>query len=260
MYCFIWSLSGKERKSICHKIKSYFSAIKHVLKTDGYPWNDDKVVLASIIQGCKHLNDRMPIRQPIKLQLLEMILFEIERMYMTQPYLEILYKAMIIIGYYGLLRVGELADGPHTIKACNIHISLNKKKILIILFSSKMHNAANQPQEIKIMGKEVTNIRSTQRFFCPFAITRMYLRMCGGYLTHWENFFVFRDRTPVKPMHLREVLKTAIKNIGLNPELYNVHSLRIGHATQLFKSGKCVEYIKQVGRWKSNAVCKYLKS
>ena len=30
-------------------IKSYFSAIKHVLKTDGYPWNDDKVVLASII-------------------------------------------------------------------------------------------------------------------------------------------------------------------------------------------------------------------
>ena len=46
-------------------LKSYFSAIKHVLKQDGYIWDDRKALLSSLVKGCKLENDRVKIRLPI---------------------------------------------------------------------------------------------------------------------------------------------------------------------------------------------------
>ena len=43
-------------------LKSYFSAIKHVLKQDGYEWNDKKALLSSLVRGCKLQNDAVKIR------------------------------------------------------------------------------------------------------------------------------------------------------------------------------------------------------
>ena len=52
--------------------------------------------------------------------------------------------------YYGLFRIGEIAFGEHTIKACDIHIGDEGEKILVILHSSKTHGKADRPQEVKI--------------------------------------------------------------------------------------------------------------
>ena len=54
-------------------LKSYFSAIKHVLKQDGYLWEDKKALLSSLVKGCKLENDRVKIRLPIQRGLLELI-------------------------------------------------------------------------------------------------------------------------------------------------------------------------------------------
>ena len=113
-------------------LKSYFSVIKHILKQDGYMWNDNKVLLSSLVRGCRLENDRVKIRLPIQKGLLEMLLFELERKYGTQenhqPYLEHMFKAFFSLAYYGMLRVGELALGPHTIKANNIQWDTTKIK------------------------------------------------------------------------------------------------------------------------------------
>ena len=116
-------------------LKSYFSAIKFVLKQDGYPWYDNKALLSALVQSCKLENDRVKVRLPIQKSLLEMLLSEVERLYRDvkqQPYLETMYKALFCLAYYGMLRVGELSLSPHTIKACNIHVGHNKDKILIV--------------------------------------------------------------------------------------------------------------------------------
>ena len=87
-------------------LKSYFSAIKHILKQDGYPWNDNKVLLSSLVKGCKLGNDKVPIKKG----LLEMLLFQIERMFdHPQPYLELMYQALFYLAYNGMMRVGELS-------------------------------------------------------------------------------------------------------------------------------------------------------
>ena len=96
-------------------LKSYISAIKITLTLDGYHWTDEKVLLGTLMKACQIMNDQIQTRLPIHRNLLEILLFELERIYTDQPYLEILYKDLFILAYYGLFRVGELTQGPHTI-------------------------------------------------------------------------------------------------------------------------------------------------
>ena len=134
-------------------LKSYFSAIKHILKQDGYQWDENKVLLSALVKSCKLENDKVKIKLPIQKGLLEQILFEVERYYSevkVQPYLETLYKTIFCLGYYGMLRVGEISLSEHVIKACNIHVGHNKDKILLAICSTKTHGAESGPQKIKI--------------------------------------------------------------------------------------------------------------
>ena len=128
-------------------LKSYFSAIKHVLKVDGYPWDDSKVLLSSLVRKCQFVNDKLKVRLPIQKRLLEVLLFEIERQFgATQPYLECMYKAIFCVAYYGMLRVGEMSASPHVIKACHVHVGNNKDKILLLLYTSKTHGLESRPR------------------------------------------------------------------------------------------------------------------
>ena len=80
-------------------IRSYVSAIKHILKVDKYEWDDNKVLLSAITRACKIKNDVLRTRLPIHIGLLEMLLFEVNREFQDQPYLRCLYLAMFIIAY-----------------------------------------------------------------------------------------------------------------------------------------------------------------
>ena len=139
-------------------LKSYVSAIKKVLVNDDYHWSDTKICLSVLTKACKIRNDRILTRLPIQIGLFELLLGELEHMYggvkANQPFLECLYKAMFCLAYYGLLRVGEITQSDHVVKAANLHMGSNKNKILIILYTSKTHGRESHPQEIKITAKE----------------------------------------------------------------------------------------------------------
>ena len=141
-------------------VKSYVLAIKCILTTDGYAWDDEKVILSSLMRACKLVNDRGKTCFPIQCGLLELILFQVGRYFSNrdQPYLMILYQALFLLGYYGLMRVGELTTvdySDHTVKATNIHMSCNKEKLMVVLYSSKTHDHSNRPQTIKIESPRV---------------------------------------------------------------------------------------------------------
>ena len=193
--------------------------------------------------------------------MLEILLFEIDRIYSgTQPYLQSLYKAVLCLGYYGLLRIGEMAIGSHSILSKNIHIDINKDKILIILYSSKTHDKSSRPQKVKISAISCDKVKSPKRrHFCPFSVTREYLRQRGNYISDDEQFFVFADHRLIQPDHIRTVLRKLIGSVGLQSHLYDCHSLRIGRASDLYKFGCRLEVIRVMGRWKSNVVYQYLR-
>ena len=247
-------------------VKTYVSAIKRVLQNDGYIWNEDKLVLGSLTKATRIINDHVKTRLPIQCGLLELILFEIQRIFRSknQIYLEKLYKAIFILGYYGMLRAGELClsnISDHTVKAQNFHLACNKEKILIVLYSSKTHGKGNIPQKIKISSiKNDTRNTYVYRNFCPFKVIGEYIQIRGQKIENEnEPFFIFKDKTSVTAAHTRGILQTILTNLGLNSNLYGLHSLRIGRCTDLMKFGYSILEIKKAGRWRSNVVFRYLR-
>ena len=241
-------------------IKSYVSAIKKTLVMDKYPWQDSEILGTSLTCACRLVNDRVHNRFPIQCGLLEMLLFEIECLYGgSQPYLEILYKAIYIISYYGLMRVREVTCSPHVLLAQNIHLAQNKNKILIVLYSSKMHNKESRPQKIKIVSnKDEKSGHYTHRMFCPFMVLKHFIDERGGFDDDQEQLFIFKDKQPVKPFHVTTLLKKLIVSLGLNPCNYGMHSFRIGRTTDLIKFGYSIDEVRRLGRWRSSVVYKYI--
>ena len=234
-------------------LKSYYSAIKAILRDDGYLVDDNKVLLTSLARACKLVNNKVRTRLPIRKRLLEMILFEIERDFSEkQPYLEALYQAIIALGYYWLFRIGELATGSHTVKAADVHIEQNKNKILFILYTSKTHSWESRPQKVKI-----TEVTTNTKYFCPFMLARKYLALRGSYKDNQGPFFVFHDKKLVSLVQVRNFLRNALISVDLSPIHYGFHLLRIGRCTDLVFYGKTVLEVKIAGRWRSNAVFKY---
>ena len=244
--------------------KSYVSAIKRLLTDDGYQWDDAKLLIGSLTRACKLTDNKVDIRLPINGNLLELILFEVQRTYLSnnQPFLDSLYKAIFCISFYGLMRIGEVTESPHVIKACNIHIAHNKEKLLLILYTSKTHGLDSRPQKIKITSnKHDTSKKYVERCFCPFKIMKRYLSLRGDYMDDSEQFFIYRDRSPVTGDQIRQVLKSMITKLGLNARNYGMHSFRIGRTGELVcKFNYSISEVKFLGRWKSNVVYKYIRS
>ena len=238
-------------------IKSYVSAIRKILWEDHYKLCTDALTLSALTKACKLKNDSLHIRRPIRTKLLEQILFETQRKFKNQVYLEYLYKTMFILMYCGLMRIGEVAMSEHVVKATDIALGTNKRKILIVLYTSKTHDRSNLPQKIKIT--ETPENSREKPFFCPFRLINKYNKLRGPIENDNKPFFIFRDKSPVKPEHVRAVLKDLIKDIGLDENLFDCHSLHAGRASQLLKLGFTIEQIQKAGHWKSNAVYKYLK-
>ena len=219
-----------------------------------------KVLLGTIVKACRVVNDKIQARLPVSGNLLELMLFELSRIFHDQFYLEVLYQTIFLLGFHELLRIGKLGQGLHVLRAANVHVGQNKNKILLLLYSSKTHSKANRPQKIKITAiDEIYSRSKAGKHFCPFKMTRKFIKLRGNYKDNDEQFFTFRDHIPVKPVHINHALKRTIANLGLNALLYGGHSLRTGRAMQMLKQGYSVEQIKNAGHWKSNAVYRYLR-
>ena len=254
-------------------VRSYISAIKSVLSNDGYTWDREFALLSALTRACKLNNDTVKSRFPIRKGVLNLMMFRIQIRYANQPYLECMYKSLYLVAYYGLFRVGELTLGPHVLKAKDVHEGRNKDKILMILHTSKTHGKGNRPQKIKLKrlnSMEVSDQdtkpqevhypsqdKSTNQY-CPVKHTIDYIQMRQARANDDEQFYIFSDGSPVRPCHMRSILRELLQALGLEGALYDTHSFRSGRASDLFHAGVDVELIKYIGRWKSNAIYKYL--
>ena len=252
-------------------VKSYLSAIRAVLKDDGVKLNEDLfLVSSSLTRACKYKNDNFRTRLPLQKGMLTVLLQQVEQHFndLNQQYLKILYRAVFSTMYFGLLQISEVAC-EHVILARDVHIGFNKKKLLFILRTSKMHWHGNRPQLVKISStrkstqkQKAYKVRQQNNNLlcpCPYQLLRDYATRRGPYRTDDEPFFVFADNSPITQKQLCVCFRKMLSQAGFQVELYRLHSFRTGRTCDLLKLGLSVESIKKIGRWRSNAVFKYLK-
>lgn len=116
----------------------------------------------------------------------------------NQPYLNKLFKALTVMAYYGLMRVGELTDtspdiSNHTIRFIDVHLARNKRKVLILLRMSKTHSIYQAPQIVKINGVDPDEVKfGSSLAHCPYRIIDEYLDACGDNRSVDGPFFIFR--------------------------------------------------------------------
>lgn len=245
-------------------LQVYKTAIKYELNLLGIDFDEDKFDLKATIRTCKYRNDRCSIRSPIRWPMLHAILDKIDQTYMQrgQEYLAKLYRAMVVLGYYALLRVGEMTRSKHNVSVRDVVSTVSKRKLQVILRTSKTHGLGDYPKVINVPFSS-NNLNSDiylQPQYCPFFILREYGKLYRPkFLTPDEPFFVFSDRSAVKAAQFRRMLKKMIKLIGINPDCYNTHSLRSGAAVDLFHNGASLAELMVWGRWESLSLLKYLK-
>ena len=206
---------------------------------------------------------------PLKKGMLSIVLRTIQCKFESQPYLSTLYHTIFSTMYHGLLRISEVADGVHSLKAKDVQIGGKKNKFLLVFRTSKMHWKNMKPQLIKISSTKMKGggakpsknnasnsniVNRSDSLPCPFVLLRSYAQLCGGYHEDSEPFFVFSDKSPILAAHISACLKTVLKESGFQHQLYSSHSLRIGRTVDLFNLGLSVETIKKLGQWRSNAV------
>ena len=130
----------------------------------------------------------------------------------------------------------------------------------MVLYTSKTHDRASWPQKIKIYSNKLEKsprASNKKRHFCPFELINRYIMIRGDFNDDQEQFFIFGDKTPVRPYHARSLLKETIADMGLNEKLYDFHSLRIGRMSELVNNfGYTISEAKLAGRWKSSCVFK----
>ena len=176
-----------------------------------------------------------------------------------QPYLAALYTTLFSTAHFGLFRVSELTS-EHAVLAKDVFIGENKDKFMLILRSSKTHTKGMEPQIIKISStNRQRKGHKAAALPCPYNTLWKFSKIRGNYSSDDDHFFTFSDGSPVQARHMRMVLKLMVKNAGFNEKFYSTHSLRSGRSSDLYKLGISIEKIKKLGRWRSNAVYRYLK-
>lgn len=240
-------------------IESYLSGIKYMLGLDGVEINTRTTRLRALIKACKYKNDRVVHRLPISESLLVKLIKQVDQMFSTQPYSAKLYKCMLVLGFYGMLRVGEMASGEHPILARDVHFNHKERKVQIILRTSKTHGLGDQPQYVKISSDDARVFLYNQKF-CPYQVVNAFMQTRGPKLNDGDPFFVFSDNSPVKPYQMQAVLKRALKGFGIDPSDFGIHSLRIGYATTLDHRHVSLDVIRRKGRWRgTNIVFRYIR-
>ena len=101
------------------------------------------------------------------------------------------------------------------------------------------------------------NIGQTCTKWCPHIAKQSYL----GQVTQSARkpLFWFESGTALTARVLRSVLHHLISKCGYNTKLYNIHSLRMGGATAVARSGLSPATIKNLGRWWSEAYKVYTR-
>ncbi|KAL5509601.1 hypothetical protein EMCRGX_G004995 [Ephydatia muelleri] len=154
-----------------------------------------------------------PKRQPITNEMLGQMLSQLDRDHKPSHDRSVL-KATITLGFFGLLRFSELTvPNQH---GFNPDQHLNAKDITM-----------RKDSMVVVIKKSKTDQRG-------------------------ENYLI-NIGTALTSRALRLILHHLIRTCGYSTKLYHTHSLRIGAATAVSKSGLSPATIKNLGRWWSEA-------
>ena len=187
---------------------------------------------------------------------------------------------LLTIGFFWLLRPAEYLYGSgetrsQAFRLQDITFTLDGS---ILPYSSSLLNDETlrrlthatltfSDQKAGVRGETITHCATTDPFFCPCkALGRIVLRLRKSRApadTPIHSYYSAGKRCHVAPTWLTNALRHGATQVqsttGIDPALLSARSLRPGGATALLCAGADPNTIQLLGRWRSDAMLRYLR-
>ena len=229
-------------------IITYVSAIGYFHKIKNLPDPTHSYVVQKLLAAITKLDGRGDSRLPIN-PIILCQLVQAASVVTNDSYHAILLKAMFVVAFYGLMRVGEIALAQHKNPVLQLHqVTLTPSSVTIKILHFK-HHVSSHPFDIVLPAQ-------ANSLICPVKVLSQYLLVRG--FQHGP-LFSFRDGGVVPRSFFASRLNFCLNFIGLQPQLYHSHSFRIGAASHYASLGMSDSEIRLLGRWKSDSFKRYIR-
>ena len=226
-------------------IASMLSAVSYFHKLNNTTDPTRDFAVSQMMVTIRRERPSLDTRQPVTKQLLLSLVQKLPDI-CTSYYENCLFEAMFLTAFSFGLRIGEYtADrAGHNLKFEQIQLGTGS---VTLNFQSFKHSSLEPVSH---------TIQANNTPYCPVKSLAEYVAVRGvvpGPL--------FQEKSkPVSSRRFSEIFRRALILTGENPKHFSPHSLRIGAASYWASLGYSDVQMKKLGRWKSDANDKYVRS
>ena len=238
------------RRYASSTVNTYVSALGYFHHLAGLRDPTKTFYISEMLKGYGKIGYKLDSRLPITLPTLVHIMKISDNVCVSQ-YETFMFKAMCAMAFFAFLRIGEITVSKRDSvngnllqldQVCRQPSGKVNVVSLIITFTSYKHNYNQNPFSL---------VLTRQPTVCPVQSLLDYFSVRG---TVRGPLFINQDGSPVLRSEFSKMLSSVIQLCNLDPNRYKGHSFRIGAATYAAEQGLPDTKIRQLGRWKSDAV------
>lgn len=251
MACYITHL---HLSALCRNtVNSHLAAIAFGLKLRNLEDTTKSFLVKKTLQGISKVTEGLPsrVQNPLTFSNLQKILPWLH-LTSTSHFQRVTFKAIYLLMYFACLRAGEAvlsANPEHMLRIEQFPNLLSEDKHLLIKFSSFKHSKKFHVPSMLLHERQGDPM-------CPVTALKQYAQLRG---VKPGPLFLTESGNAITRTVLAKNLKNILTLAGIDPTLFNTHSLRSGRATDLASANTSELTIKQTGRWQSNAYYRYVR-
>ena len=257
--CLLRFVAFLFQESLCHQtIRSYLCAVRHLQISQSMP-DPSLASMPRLTYALKGVQRETPICQ--RRRRLPITPEHLQRIYQvwaqgSPDRDKLMLWAAFCLGFFGFMRSGEFtcpsvdAFTPDMLSADDVAVDSRERPSHITVH---LKRSKNDP-----FGVSTTvHLGATGSPLCPVVAMLAYLA-CRPATS--GPLFVYGDGTTLSRSRLVQSLRQALNAAGISDANFSGHSFRIGAATAAARAGLSDSQIQTLGRWRSAAFTRYIRT
>ena len=230
-------------------IVSFTSAIGYVHRISNVSDPTSSLLVQKLLSATLKLRVTVDPRLPITIIILQQLVASLSTTVSCFSHRKLL-RAMFVVAFFGLMRVGEITMSKDKVIPLNIDQVRFTPEMVTITITKFKHNKSMRPVGIPLPKQDIIDI-------CPVDALHDYLVYRGS---SPGPLFALSNLSPVPREFFIKHLRKSLTFCGFSWKNYKSHSFRIGGASYYADLGFSDAQIRLLGRWGSDAFLQYIRS
>lgn len=250
------------REGLAHQtIKVYLSGIRNMHVSAGLHEEFAKQMtpkMELVLRGIKkEAAKSLPQRQRLPITTEIMVAIKKVLVKDSSSHSNVMLWAACGLAFFGFLRCGEFTVPSQSEFDEGAHLTINDVALDSISSPSLLQVTIKQSKTDPFRKGVNLFLAKTGKELCPVAAMLPFLALRGS---KPGPLFILRDGSYLTRKKFTDLLRSTLREAGLDDSKYAAHSFRIGAATSAKEAGIDDVHVKMLGRWKSDAYQLYIRT